>query len=224
MSARKILLSVGILVAVLAGSSLGLVAISGVEAAAFINVVAPGTPTFTPTSPRNGGRTTLGSSTPTLQNEFQFYKIQPGDNIYLVAQKVYGDSSKYALILSANNLNENSRLLAGMMLKIPVRATPTATLTLSPTWTVTVALPAATSTLAPTPTRLVALPNDGDAGMSSVDAEQAAIMAMLTTFATSTLLGSTIVCGFVAFVIYSSARRISRQQAMARRVRPPLVR
>lgn len=219
MSARKILLSLGILIFTLAGSSLSWVTLSDVEAASFILGVAPGTPTLTPTNPRNGGRTT-----PTLQNEFQFYKTQPGDTIYLIAQKVYGDSSKYALILSANNLNENSRLLAGMMLKIPVRATPTATLTLSPTWTVTVALPSATSTLIPTPTRLVAVQTDGETGMSPGADEQAAIIAMLTTFATSTLVGSTLVCGFVAFVFYSSARRISRQQAMARRVRPPLVR
>lgn len=225
MLARKMFLVLGVLLFVVTGSSLSLISISGVSAASTIYLIVPGTPTLTPTSSRNDGRTTPASitSTPTLKSEFQLYRIQTGDNIYLIAQKVYGDSSKYALILSANNLNENSRLLAGMVLKIPVRATPTATLTLSPTWTVSVALPAVTSTLVPTPSRLVADQGEPIAGVPPVDSEQVAIMAMLTTFATSTLIGSTIICGFLAFVIYSSARRMSRQQAMARRVRPPLV-
>ena len=182
------------------------------------------TPTSAASPTRNNGQTSTRVTNPsaTPRAEFQTYVIQTGDNVYLIAKKVYGDSSKYNLILSANNLNENSRLLEGMLLKIPVLAKPTATPTLSPTITVVLTLPTRTATLVPWPTATT-LPG-GPIDPNHFEEDPTAVMAMLVTFATSTLLGSTIICVFLAFVIYTSTRRISRQQAMARRVRPPLVR
>lgn len=207
MPTRKVVLCFGILIFFLMGSSLGLFCISQVEAAspAYHIVLSTQTPTpkYTPTS----GATDFPAGT-----QFITYTIKAEDTIYLIAQKMYGQSSKYPLILSANNINLNSRLPVGMILKIPLFSTPTATPTLLPTPTATVALPSVTPAV-PSPTP----PTNGIDGPS-------AIMKMLTAFAMSTLIGSSGVCIFFAFVVYSSSRRIARKQRMARRVRPPLVR
>jgi LysM repeat protein len=192
--------------------------------------VAPGTPSATSTPIRAEAATsasavnpeqTMAPSTPAGKT----YVVQAGDNIYRIAQKVYGESAKYNLILEANNLTESARIFTGMVLKIPYAATPTLTVTpsVNPTVTATVSLPTATETSTPSGTQT----NQSDfkvpiPGSESGDGDQPAIIAMLTVFTTATLAGSSIISALLAFKVYSNARRVANQHAMARRVRPPL--
>lgn len=201
-----------------------------IQAALPAAAVAPGTPTATTTptrsDPPNGGspanpKQLLVVSTPVSQT----YVVQAGENIYRIAQKFYGESAKYSLILEANKLREDARLIPGTVLKIPYLAIPTltATPTIEPSATPTVVVPTATRTIAPT---VVAAnrsdPPPPNPGGDFGDNEQPAIVAMLTTFTTSTLVGSSIICGVLAIWVFSSARRVANQKAMARRIRPPL--
>lgn len=213
MPTRKVVLYFGILIFLLTGSGLGLFSISQAEAASPAHHLAPNTQTPAPKSTPNSGATAFPATT-----QFVTYTIQTGDTIYLIAQKMYGQGSKYSLILSANNINENTRLLPGTILKIPVLPVSTSP-TLLPTLTATLVLPSVTPTIVPSPTQPVStqpLSNEFEGPI--------AIIKMLTVFATSTLAVSLVVCLFLAFVVYSSSRRIARKQRMARRVRPLLVR
>lgn len=192
--------------------------------------VVPGTPTATWTATRGEPPNTTGATNPErtsvpMTPTPQIYVVQAGENIYRIAQKFYGESAKYSLILEANKLNEDARIAAGTTLKIPYLATPTLTPTptAKPSATVTLGLPTATKTNTPTATETNRFnPPPPNPGGESGSGELPAMVAMLTTFATSTLIGSSIICGLLAIWIYSSARRIANQQAMARRVRPPL--
>jgi LysM repeat protein len=48
------------------------------------------------------------------------YIVQNGDSFYSIAQKMYGDGSRYADILEANGMNEdNAKLVVGDEIKIP---------------------------------------------------------------------------------------------------------
>lgn len=223
MPLRKIIMFLEILLFLLFGNDLSWFNIVQVEAAPPVYHIAPTTQTPTPRNTPNERRLTPSvTPSPTARwSEFITYKVQAGDNIFLIAQKIYGDSSKYSLILSANNINENTRLSVGMILRIPVIPTPTATFTLLPSATATVGLSFAMPTAVPS-ARPEITPTFNQKGVPT--GEQIAIMNMLTTFATSTLVGSTLVCGFLAFVVYSHSRRIARQKGMARRIRPPLTR
>ena len=224
MPARKAVICFGILIGVLVANIIDTRNNPQAEAASS-PTVAPNTPTLTPSTPRNNGRSNPGtaSATSAPAGEFQTYVVQAGDNIYLVAQKVYGSNTKIAPILAANNLTENSRLLPGTTLKIPVLATPMATQTVASTPTVARVQPSATQVQATVPSQTGPRSDTNGSRDDWLGDDQVAIMTMLMTFATSTLAGATLVCGFLAVVVYSSTRRIARRQAMARRIRPPLV-
>jgi hypothetical protein len=45
--------------------------------------------------------------------------VQSGDSPWTIAQKVYGDGTKYKLIMDANGLTDQTRLRVGMVLTIP---------------------------------------------------------------------------------------------------------
>jgi LysM repeat protein len=47
------------------------------------------------------------------------YKVQSGDTLGRIAQKLYGDARKYPLIQEANNLSDPSRIWVGQVLVIP---------------------------------------------------------------------------------------------------------
>ena len=192
--------------------------------------IVPDTPTPTSTTvrsetPNNNRNTNPKQSVVSLTPTPQTYVVQAGENIYRIAQKFYGDSAKYSFILEANKLNENARIVAGTVLKIPYQALPTltATRTATPSATTTVDLTTATQISAAQPTQ-AADPNPRAPvpGGQSDSGDDPAIVALLLTFALTTLVGSSIVCGIFAIWVYKNARRAANQQAMARRVRPPL--
>lgn len=67
----------------------------------------------------------------TLKPGDRTYTVGPGDSFWSIAQKVYGNGSKYNLILQANNLTEKSTLRVGSVLIIPGLAETT--ITVAPT-------------------------------------------------------------------------------------------
>lgn len=189
-----------------------------------IQAAAPPSPTAQRTSPAPSvsAPATLGTPNAPLQ----VYKVEAGDNIYLIAQKVYGDSAKFTLILNANNLNENNRLNVGMLLKIPPLPTATVSLTPIPTATVSRTLQPVTPNSVAASIRTMTPENPGRRipEVLFIENEESVIMAMLTNLASATLVGSSAVCALLALVVFSSARRGASQQTMARRVRPPVIR
>lgn len=91
------------------------------------------TPVFIPTYP---GDTPSAPGSPIQATGQTTYTVQSGDSPWTIAQKVYGDGTKYPLILSANGLTTASRLRVGQLLQIPALAgaagTPSAGTTVIP--------------------------------------------------------------------------------------------
>ena len=229
MLARKLALKNGLGILILVLGGMGLLNVFCFQMALPALAIAPGTPTALATMANADSHTSTGTGfikqMPPVTPTPQTYIVQADDNIFLIAQKKYGDSSKFTFILKANNLSETFRLVPGMALIIPYLATPTLTTTPTPkpSATVTPGLPTTTATMIPTATPVVGIKAPKPDG-ANTDTDQVAIMAMLTAFTTSTLVGSSIICVFLAMWVYSSARRTANQQRMARRVRPPLKR
>lgn len=94
-------------------------------------------PVTTPTTLKPGERT---------------YTVQANDSYWSIAQKVYGNGSKYKLILQANNLTDKSPLRVGSVLVIPAAEGSAATVapTSQPNLPVAVT-PTALPILQPTP-------------------------------------------------------------------------
>ena len=97
------------------------------------------TPIFIPTFPPDTAVPTATRVTPQLGATS--YIVQSGDSPWTIERKVYGDPTKYTLIMQANGLIDAARLRIGQVLIIPP-LTPFPTLTPTP-------LP----TLTPTPSR-----------------------------------------------------------------------
>ena len=78
------------------------------------------TPTADPAALENPGSTST-EITPATTSETaeRTYTVVDGDSYWAIAQKVYGDGTKYQKILDANGLKENDSLSIGQTLKIP---------------------------------------------------------------------------------------------------------
>lgn len=121
------------------------------------------TPIFIPTYPNDTPLPPRTAATPTLARAEtitteQTYVVQPGDSLWLIAQKVYGNGAKYPLIAQANDITTTTRLRTGMVLRIPgvsIPITPTATLApapptlIVPSTALPTPIPSVTSTLTP---------------------------------------------------------------------------
>lgn len=67
-----------------------------------------------------GGQTEAPSATEEpVSGEGQTYTVQPNDTLTTIAQKFYGEQSKYDLIVDANNLSDDTPLRVGQELIIP---------------------------------------------------------------------------------------------------------
>jgi len=49
----------------------------------------------------------------------QTYTVEPGDSLWVIAQKMYNDGTKYKLIMEANGITDQTRLRVGTVLQIP---------------------------------------------------------------------------------------------------------
>jgi PPM family protein phosphatase len=47
------------------------------------------------------------------------YTIKKGDNLFQISKKFYGNANKYKLIMEANNITDENKIIAGQVLKIP---------------------------------------------------------------------------------------------------------
>lgn len=71
------------------------------------------TGTETPTSDGTG------TDAPQTAEGARTYTVKDGDTLYTIAQELYGDGSKYTLIVEANGLSEDNPLREGQVLQIP---------------------------------------------------------------------------------------------------------
>ncbi|MGB3368950.1 MAG: LysM peptidoglycan-binding domain-containing protein, partial [Acidaminobacteraceae bacterium] len=53
------------------------------------------------------------------QEKESFYIVKSGDTLIKIAREVYGDASKYTLIIKANNIKNASHIVTGKKLIIP---------------------------------------------------------------------------------------------------------
>lgn len=166
------------------------------------------TPIFIPTYPNDTPQPlrptpTLPASTPSAATEEQTYIVQPGDSLWTIAHKVYGNGAKYPLIAQANNLTATTRLRTGMVLKIPGApnpSPPTSVAPVAPTPTLTV-MPTPLPTLTPTITPTV-LPDTGGTASLFDNAETG-----LRFLAALSALGA-IVFALLAYLTYARAKRL----------------
>jgi LysM repeat protein len=171
------------------------------------------TPIFIPTYPNDTPQPPPARATPSAPttteppSSEQTYTVQPGDSLWIIAQKVYGSGAKYPLIASANEITATTRLHTGMILKIPsapgvatltptsAASTPTLAATLAPTASPTSTLP----TLTPSPTASSLMPAS-IAGPASTAINILSAILALASLASAVL----------AYVAYARARRLER--------------
>lgn len=72
---------------------------------------------------------TVGPSTtvveePPAQPTYREYVVGPGESLWTIAEKVYGDATLYKLIVEANNITNPARITAGITLIIPEKPSP----------------------------------------------------------------------------------------------------
>ncbi|GEM_PF-791910 len=157
-------------------------------------------PRATPVATRAPGQPAVGEQT---------YTVQPGDSPWTIAQKMYGDGTKYPLIMSANNLTSTTRLRVGAVLVIPPvsgsapppapTAAPPAPTFAPPTLQPTAAPTFAAPTPQPTPTSKSLLPG------SSTEIASAAINLL-----SGILAAGSVISAVLAYFAYARAQRIEQ--------------
>lgn len=150
----------------------------------------------------------------TLPPGTETYTVQAGDSPWTIAQKVYGDGTKYKLIMEANGLTDQTRLRVGTVLKIPSLGNPPAQSTpapAAPTSTEIAPTPAITPTALPTapvfPT-LAPTPVPRAISGSMVDT-----VANLITIVSGILAIGAIVVGGLAYLAFLRARRLEQLES-----------
>lgn len=167
------------------------------------------TPIFIPTYADD---TPVPRSTTALPSQpgIDTYTVQAGDSLWLIAQKVYGDGTKYKLIMDANGLTDQTRLRVGTVLKIPAvpgvgaPATPTTSAAPEPTVsqpgiapTSAPTLPSPTPTFTPTPKPMPSMMNTES-------------ITTLLNLVGALMLIAAFVCGALAYWRYARQRRLER--------------
>ena len=168
------------------------------------------TPIFIPTYPGSAPVATPVSR-PGQSTGQGTYTVQSGDSLWGIAQKVYGDGTKYNLIMSANGIADSTRLRVGMVLKIPALTganpqspaptnTPPASIPVAPASQPTAA-PVVSPTITAAPTRVP--PSPGILPGSMVDAMQLAVNVL-----TGILVAGALLATILALLVYIRARRL----------------
>ncbi|MDE3088388.1 MAG: LysM peptidoglycan-binding domain-containing protein, partial [Chloroflexota bacterium] len=167
------------------------------------------TPIFIPTYP---GDTPSAPPRGTVQvTGDQTYTVQSGDSPWTIALKVYGDGTKYPLIMSANALTDSTKLRVGLVLKIPPLAganpqppalteTPSASTPTGNAAKPTVA-PLGTPTSAATASRTPA-----SAGVLPSSIADAA--ALVVNILTGLFIVAAFIAALLAFLVYHRTRRM----------------
>ncbi|MCL4396719.1 MAG: LysM peptidoglycan-binding domain-containing protein [Chloroflexi bacterium] len=172
------------------------------------------TPIYIPTYP--GDTATQPTSAPgsASPSGATSYTVLSGDSPWTISQKVYGDGSKYRLIMSANSLTDSTRLRVGAVLTIPPLGssapgagpslTPAAAAAGAPSATTVPATPAAPSTAEPSvqPSETPAAPSGFD-GSTAVRLASAVVNVGSAILVLAALLSATL-----AVFAYIRARRM----------------
>ena len=171
------------------------------------------TPIFIPTYPNDmlqppPARPTPGAPTTTEQPPSeQTYTVQPGDSLWIIAQKVYGSGAKYPLIASANDITTTTRLRTGIILKIP--SAPGAA-TLTPTRAPSTPTLAATLALTASPTSALPTPTPSPTASSWIPASVAGPASTAINILSAILALASLASAVLAYVAYARARRLDR--------------
>ncbi|MBM3127822.1 MAG: LysM peptidoglycan-binding domain-containing protein [Chloroflexi bacterium] len=158
-------------------------------------------PTATPPAPAG----TPAATEPAASE--QTYTVQSGDSLWIIAQKVYGNGSKYPLIANANDITTTTRLRTGMILKIP-NAPGIATLAPTPAPTVPTLFPTLAPTSAPALASPTPTPAPTAAWLIPASLNESATLA-LQILAALCALGA-LAAAILAYLRYARARRLQR--------------
>ena len=173
--------------------------------------------------------------TQTPNPETRTYTVEPGDTLWAIAVKFYGNGVKYSLIQQANNLTDNT-LRTGQILVIPFaetektptpKAPPLASATPSPAPSILFAPPVVSPSAAPSsrPVATVTPASTPDPVANSSGSGSASFIPMLgiivNVLGAICLLGS-LVCAVLSYDLYRRSRHYARRRYIGNRVRAGL--
>ncbi len=178
------------------------------------------TPVFIPTYP---GDTPVATSAPRSTGQPpgpNTYTVQSGDSPWIIAQKVYGNGSKYPVIMSANGLTDTTRLRVGAVLKIPPLAgTPPAVTATPPASALTPALPtpspAGPSGVSPTPS---ATPTRPATSASIIPGSIGDALSVAINILAGILVLGAVITGILALLVFIRNRRMQELNSPKRRM------
>lgn len=169
------------------------------------------------------------------------YVVENGDTLWTIAQKMYGNGSKYPIIQHANNLGDRAKLQTGMSLLIPPaesetgtggpRLAPVAVFTPEPAPT---ALTKPISVAVPVPTSVVVVDTPNNSSTVTVPpattpAESKKAKDSLVGYYVLALnLGSgfffiaSLLCSYMSFDIYWRSRGYAHRRQISLRIRSGL--
>lgn len=170
------------------------------------------TPIFIPTYADDtpAPRSTPGATSVPLQPGTDTYTVQSGDSPWLIAQKVYGDGTKYKLIMDANGMTDQTRLRVGTVLKIPSvpgvvpTVEPTSAPNSVPTQVPPTAISSSAPAITPSPTATSTPTPNASAGISRDT------LGTILNILSGLLFVASIGCAILAFWRYERTRRLER--------------
>jgi LysM repeat protein len=143
------------------------------------------------------------------------YTIQSGDSPWTIAQKVYGDGSKYRLIMDANGLTDQTKLRVGQVLVIPTLpgtvAPNVAPTVVPPTPGVAPTINAPTPAPTFTPPTPIPTPIPPSPISAMVDA-----LPTIVNVLSGVLFIASLICAILAAMSYDRARRLNAIEARAK--------
>lgn len=178
------------------------------------------TPVFIPTYP---GDTPVATSAPRSTgqpSEQDTYTVQSGDSPWTIAQKVYGNGSKYPVIMSANGLTDTTRLRVGAVLRIPPLAgTPPAAVGTPPASALTPALATPAPTLAPfSPLSPVVTPTRAATAAGILPRSIGDALGLAINILAGVLVLSAVIAAILALLVFTRTRRMQELNAPKRRL------
>lgn len=180
------------------------------------------TPVFIPTYADDTPVPRRNTPSVTLIPGEQTYTVEAGDSPWIIAQKVYGDGTKYRLIMEANGITDQTRLRVGTVLRIPVIAGNPAPVPVQPTATPPPALTSAPIGVQPTIILPTAVPVPTLLPTPIPTPASPALTVNLPTLiniASVILFIAAILSGVLAYLMFLRARRLAQLAATKQPIR-----
>ncbi|MEW5717952.1 MAG: LysM peptidoglycan-binding domain-containing protein [Chloroflexota bacterium] len=174
-------------------------------------------------------------TTQTPTPESRTYAVEPGDTLWSIAIKFYGNGTKYSLIQQANNLTD-STLRTGQILVIPFsetdktptpKATPLASVTPSPAPSIALSPPGIAPSAAPSSQSLAIVtpaiaPTPAAKSADPGTASLVPILSIVVNVLGAICLLGSLMCAVLSYDIYRRARHLARRRYIGNRVRAGL--